>query len=241
MRRLVVLVVPVLLAACSAGAGPTTGPSTPAATSGTGTATSTPAAPATSGSSSSPTSAATEPAESTDPATDAPATDGAATTAANLGDLESLIPTEIAGNAMTIEPASDPARSFEILWNDEQVAQDLLDSLDAASSEIDVVFSYPTGDTFPDRVSVDAYQVAGADGTALRDGMVEKYREYFETQANVDVEITEEMVSGKEALLLTVPNAPPGEGSYYYSVGDTVFVVSGTPIEWVEDAFAQLP
>ena len=62
-----------------------------------------------------------------------------------------------------------------ILWNDEQVAQDLLDALSGSAEDIDVVFSYPEGNTSPNRVSVDAYRVAGADGAALRDGFIENY------------------------------------------------------------------
>ena len=149
------------------------------------------------------------------------------------------MPTEIAGNEMTIEPASDSARSFMILWNDEQVAQDLLDALGASSTDVDIVFSYPAGNTSPNQIYVDAYRVAGADGTALRDGMVENYRAVLEKET--DVSVTEETVSGKEAVLLSLATAPPGQGHYFNSVGDIAFVVSGQPFEWVEDAFTQLP
>lgn len=140
---------------------------------------------------------------------------------------------------MTIEPASDSAGSFMILWNDEQVAQDLLDALAASSSDIDIVFSYPTGNTGPNRISVDAYRVAGADGIALRDGMVENYRAFLAEQTTVTV--TEETVSGKEVVLLDLPGGPLGQGKYFYAVGDIVFVVTGVPFEWIEDALTQLP
>jgi hypothetical protein len=126
-----------------------------------------------------------------------------------------------------------------ILWNDEQIAKDLLDTLGASSSDIDVVFSYLTGNAAPKRVSVDAYRVAGADGTALRDGMVENYRAFLAPQTTVSV--TDATVGGKQVRILDFPNAPAGQGQHFYSVGDIVFVVSGTPIEWVEDALSQLP
>lgn len=223
-----ILALSLLLAACSAAASPTpAGPTTPTVTPSAGAPTGTIAP--------SGTSLASGAAGSPSPNPSSTATPGASIS----GDLAALLPTEIAGNAMTIEPSSDPARSFMILWNDEQVAQNLLNTLGASSSDIDVVYSYVSGNTVPNRVSVDAYRVAGADGTALRDGMVENYRAYFEQQSPVSV--TQETVAGKQVVLLEFPNAPAGQGQYFYSVGDTVFVVSGTPMAWVEDAFMQLP
>jgi hypothetical protein len=234
--RRAVLVIPILLAACSTGGSVTpTGPTNPTTTPSTGTATATPSASATEVATDQPSPAPTESAGSP-----APSPDATVTPAATLsGDLESLLPTEIAGNAMTIEPASDPARSFMILWNDEQVAEDLLDALGGSPDDIDVVFSYPEGDTFPDRVSVDAYRVAGADGTALRDGFVQNYRTFLEPYTTISV--TEETVGGKQVVLLEQPESPDPQGQYFYGVGDIVFVVSGTPTEWVEDALARLP
>src|SRR5688500_8972400 len=131
-----------LLAACSTGAPPSAVPTTGA--------TAAPTAGASAPTASAPTASAT-------PAPQATATAGPSLT----GDLVSLMPTVIAGNAMTIEPASDSANSFMILWNDEQVAQDLLSDLGASPSDIDIVFSYPTGNTGSNRISVDAYRVAG--------------------------------------------------------------------------------
>ncbi|HUG47009.1 MAG TPA: hypothetical protein VMP67_01205 [Candidatus Limnocylindria bacterium] len=118
---------------------------------------------------------------------------------------------------MTIEPASDPANSFMILWNDEQAAQDLLDALSASTSDIDVVFSYSSGNTFPNRVSVNAYRVADADGTALRDGMVENYRAIYGEITTV--EVTQETVGGKPVPLLALSDAPPGQENYFYGIG----------------------
>lgn len=170
----------------------------------------------------------------------APSPDTAATPGPSLGgDLESLLPREIAGNEMTIEPASDPANSFMILWNDAQTAQDLLDALGGSADDIDVVFSYAKGNTSPNRVSVDAYRVAGADGTALRDGFVQNYSDFFKLVTTV--EVTDETVGGKRVVRLDMTETPDGQEQHFYSVGDTVFVVSGTPIEWVEDALSQLP
>jgi hypothetical protein len=140
---------------------------------------------------------------------------------------------------MTIEPASDSARSFMILWNDEKIAQDLLDSLGGSADGIDIVFSYPKGNTSPDRVSVDAYRVAGADGTALRDGFVKNYSDFLKPYTTVVV--TDETVGGKPVVLLDTPQTPDGQERYFYAVGDIVFVVSGTPVAWVEDALSQLP
>jgi hypothetical protein len=150
-----------------------------------------------------------------------------------------VLPKEIAGNEMTIEPATDSANSFMILWGDTQIAQGLLDALGGSADGIDVVFSYVKGNTSPNRVSVDAYRVAGADGTALRDGMVENYTNFYEQVT--PVEVTDETVGGKPVARLDMTETPDGQEQYFYPVGDTVFVVSGTPIEWVEDAFSQLP
>ncbi|MEP7158683.1 MAG: hypothetical protein ABI797_04595 [Chloroflexota bacterium] len=209
------LVVPLLLAACSGGAGPSAIP--------------------TSGATVAPTAVASAAPVSPTPAPQATATTGAPVT----GDLVSLMPTEIAGNAMTIEPASDSANSFMILWNDEPIAQDLLFDLGASPSDIEIVFSYPADNTGSNRIYVDAYRVEGADGIALRDGMVENYRAFLE--GSTEVSVTQETVSGKETVLLDLPQAPPGQGRYFYAVGDIVFIVQGIPLEWVEDAFSLLP
>jgi hypothetical protein len=148
------------------------------------------------------------------------------------------MPTEIGGHEMTIEPASDSANSFMILWNDETVAQTLLTLLGASPADIDVVFSYPAGTT-TDRIFVDAYRVAGADAVALRDGMVENYRVYL--GEFTEVTVTEVTVSGKEAVILLTPNTPAEQERHFYAVGDIVFVVQGDPFELVEEAFTLLP
>ena len=232
--RRAMLAMPLLLAACSTAAPqPTGGGPTPPAISTSGPATSATASPGPSA-----TTGATEAPTSSPSPVPSPAV--TVTPDASLsGDLVSLMPTEIAGNQMTIEPASDSAGSFMILWNDEVVAQTLLTVLGATPDDIDVVFSYPTGNTGSNRVSVDAYRVAGADAIALRDGMVANYRAYLGSQ--IDVSVTEETVSDKPVVRLAQADAPPGEGNYFYAVGDIVFVVSGTPFAWVEDAIAQLP
>jgi hypothetical protein len=206
---------PLLLAACSTAAPPTAIPTT--------------------GATAAPTVGASAPTASATPAPQATAT----SVPSLSGDLVSLMPTEIAGNAMTIEPASDSASSFMILWNDEQVAQDLLFDLGASPSDIDIVFSYPTENTGSNTIYVDAYRVAGADGIALRDGMVANYRDYI--GASTEVVVTNETVAGKQAVSFRVAEAPMEQGQFFYAVGDIVFVVSGTPFEWVEDAFSQLP
>ena len=55
------------------------------------------------------------------------------------------------------------------------------------------------------------------------------------------MEVTDETVGGKQVKRLDFPEAPDGQEQYFYAVGDIVFVVSGTPVEWVEDALSQLP
>jgi hypothetical protein len=139
---------------------------------------------------------------------------------------------------MTIEPALDSANSFMILWNDAAVAQTLLTAIGASSDDIEVVFSYAQV-AAPNSVRVSAYRVAGADTVALRDGFVENYRAFLAQYATVSV--TEETVADKQVVLLSIPGTPPGQDQYFYGVSDIVFVVDGTPFEWVEDAIAQLP
>lgn len=234
MRR-AVLAIPLLLAACSGAGSPTPAGQTPNTATPAGNATVAPsAAAATAGATTPPSTTPSEPA-----ASPAPSADTAATPGAPLGELDGLIPTEVAGNVMTIEPASNPARSFMILWNDEQVAQDLLDDLGASADDIDVVFSYPEGDVYPNRIYVDAYRVAGADGIALRDGFVENYSNYYEQSTTV--EVTDETIGGKQVKRLDFPEAPDGQEQYFYAVGDIVFVVSANPSEWLENALSQLP
>jgi hypothetical protein len=148
------------------------------------------------------------------------------------------MPTVVAGKTMTIEPATDSATSFMILWNDEAVAQTLLTALGASSDDIEVVFSYAQ-DAAPNQVRVNAYRVAGADAIALRDGFVENYRAYLAEFATVSV--TEETVAGRQVVRLSIPGTPPAQDQYFYGVGDIVFEVDGTPFEWIEDAIAQLP
>jgi hypothetical protein len=151
-------------------------------------------------------------------------------------DLESLMPTEIAGHTMTIEPASDPVWSLLNLWNDEGIGRDLLDSLGKSEDDIDVVFSYTEADV--PQIIVNAYRVAGADGEALKDGMVAEYLAMFEEHGAV---ITETTLGGKDVSVMSTENAPAGVGEHFYAVGDVVFSVSANPPEWVEDALQALP
>jgi hypothetical protein len=225
------------LVACSAGGGP--GSSATPAAGQTSAVASSAAATGAAPPSSAPTPVAPF-VEPTDGASSAP-TDAVPSTpdVPITGDVADLLPTEIAGNEMTIEPASDPERSFMILWNDEQIAQDLLDSLSAPDADIDVAYSYLTDSKYPDRVSVDAYRVVGADGVALRDGMAETYRQLLADQG--DVQVTSQTVGGKDVAVLGVAGMAPDQAQYFYGVGDIVFVVSGSPFEWVEDALSQLP
>ena len=146
------------------------------------------------------------------------------------------MPTEVDGVPMTIEPASDSAQSFLILWNDEQTARDLLQILGKTEADVDIVFSYSTPDV--PQITLNAYRVIGADAEALKDGMAANYLAVVQSSGGV---VTETTLGGKNVTVLSLANSPPGVGEHFYAVGDIVFNVSADPPEWVAKTLAVLP
>jgi hypothetical protein len=227
----------VLLAACTTGGTPPTAPASPAPLTPGATATAPQPAPTTGGTPEPSQVVSTPSAEPTSTGQAAVSPTAEPSAAPSLsGDLESLVPTDIAGHTMTIEPASDPVWSLLNLWSDEAIGRALLDSLGKSEDDIDVVFSYTEADV--PQIIVNAYRVAGADGEALKDGMVAEYLAMFEEHGAV---ITETTLGGKDVSVMSTENAPAGVGEHFYAVGDVVFSVSANPPEWVEDALQALP
>ncbi len=211
-----------LVAACSAG-----GPSTP---SDPGAATTAPAAPATT---------ATSPAMATaSPGAPEASPIESATTVGPTpfqapGDLATLIPTEVAGHAMTIERGG--SSNFLILWNDPKVARELLSRLGKSEGDVTIAYGYADVAT-PQALHVDAYRVAGADGKALMAGMVERYLAMLDGW-----KATSTTLGGKAVTILGPAGAAATAGQVYYAVGDIVFNVSASPGEWVTAALVLLP
>ncbi len=89
---------------------------------------------------------------------------------------------------------------------------------------------------YPKVLRIDTYRVAGADGTALAQGMAERYAPYMPGESPSTTQ-----VGGKTVLALGLNVAPPNAGQIFYPVGDVVFIVSAIPVEWAEAALALLP
>jgi hypothetical protein len=158
----------------------------------------------------------------------------ASPTLAAGADPANLLPEEIAGHTMTIQVGQPD--SFLGLWNDEAIAQDLLDDLGKTIDDVAIAWSYAEDTTFPETIQINAYQVKGADGEALLRGITDNY-----LAAIPDWAATEATVAGKDVVVLGPANAANTFPQYFYRVGDIVFNINGNPPEWVEEALTKLP
>ncbi len=148
--------------------------------------------------------------------------------------LKSLVPAEIAGKSLTIEPALDGGQSFLGLWNDEKMARKLLDSLGASPKDVEIVYGYGEVEA-PKQLYVTAYRIPRVDGTALRDGMISNYQKVLGWDA------TPATLGGKDVVAVHQSGSSPESGQIFYSVGNNVFMVSANPTDWAIEALGKLP
>jgi hypothetical protein len=149
-------------------------------------------------------------------------------------DLVSLMPADIGGHKMTIELGGGD--QFLGLWNNAQVAQALLTRLGSSASDVSIANSYADDVVYPQAILIYGYRVAGADGNALLQGMVQNYINMLDTMV-----ATPTTMGGKSVTAVGLPGATATDLQYFYAVGDIVFNVNATSQEWIQEALSRLP
>jgi hypothetical protein len=215
--------VALIVAACGGSAAP--GASSPAAS---GAPVASPSAGQASGAASAEGSAAAPPSE-------VAATTGP-TPAVVAGDIGSVIPTEIAGHPMRIEVYTSAGDNFLFMWQSEDVALKLLESLGKTKDDVTAAQGNADDIKSPESLFVYAYRVAGADGQALRDGMVERYLALFDGW-----DAPMRTMAGKSVAVMGPKGDEESAGQAFYAVGDIVFNITSNHPEWIEAAVALLP
>jgi len=139
-------------------------------------------------------------------------------------DLESMLPSEIGGETLTVismngdEFLGDGATSPEILA--------ALDSLGRTTSDLSVAFGGTTS------IQVVAFRVKGADASALFDAFKAAQTDEYSSQTV--------SLGGKTVVKITPAD---GDVAYIYTKGDTMFVLGGEDAtdSILNEAFSKLP
>ncbi len=223
MHRASVTVLAILVAACGGSATPA-GSSLPAS-----------GAPATSPAAGQATVAPSVEGSAAAPPSEAAATTGP-TPAVVSGDIGSVIPTEIAGHPMRIEVYTSAGDNFLFMWQSQEVAIQLLESLGKTKEDVTAAQGTASGIEYPETLFVYAYRVAGADGQAFRDGMVERYLALFDGW-----DAPTKTMAGKTVAVMGPKGNEESAGQAFYAVGDIVFHITSNHPEWIEAAVAALP
>lgn len=171
---------------------------------------------------------------------EAPPSEAAATTGPTPfvapDDIGAVIPTEIAGHPMRIEVYTSAGDNFLFMWQSKEVAVQLLESLGKTKNDVTAAQGNADDIKSPESLFVYAYRVAGADGQAFRDGMVERYLALFD---GWDAPI--KTVAGKSVAVMGPKGDEESAGQAFYAVGDIVFNITSNHPEWIEAAVALLP
>jgi hypothetical protein len=246
IRRLSILVVPILLVgACSTGGTtPTGGPSvppagtaavaTPAATPATTTSATDAATPdaATPGA-----TAAATPAATSDVATPAATTGGS-------GDLASIIPAEVGGIAAEIRSYTGQEYVDLVGGGSPETEQMLLDQFTALGSTVEDV-SVAGGDYYSDDnyVRISALRLAGADPATLIDTWVQNLIDSApEFNSGMSASAEDATVGGKPVkVVTTMLGGSVYDVQYVYGLGDTIVTVVGGSDELIAEALGLLP
>lgn len=159
-------------------------------------------------------------------------------------DLEALIPDEVDGITMT--KTSLTGQQFLDLQSggNEQVAQDFSDflaGLGGSINDLSAVGSSGFGES--DSVYVNAIRLAGADGAALRNGMVQQALDSIPVfNSGMTGAATSMTLGGKNVTLVTATlGGSVYEEQYFYAYDDIVFVVYGGSEDVVAEALSLLP
>jgi hypothetical protein len=154
--------------------------------------------------------------------------------------LEDLFPDDIGGNTLNIESAQG-ASVAGLMGNDPAEFNQLLTDLGTTADQVSAAFSF---NLWPGATATD---FTGITITALRVRNVpaattlQNLLGLVTPDVAEDAEIAQTTVSGKPVTSITDPDDEEGDNTVYlYAVGDTVFLVGGTPVH-VEEAFAELP
>lgn len=204
-----------LVGACGGVAGPTTGPTPTGAVPTPTNATSPTGAPT-----SAPTGAAT-----VSPASTAPTPGGPV-------DVAALIPTQVGG----ITLASETIAVDDFMGAYDTFAA-LLGLLGKTPSDVTIVQAQGSNPQTSEIVTAQAFRVAGADATALMNGMLE----FFKVSNDVAEPIT---IAGKQLIVQGSPETDPQYKTYYYGYGDVLFRLgyNGDNFdEMMADLVGQLP
>ena len=126
-------------------------------------------------------------------------------------DLEKLIPSSIAGEALTT--MSMTGDSFIGSGADAQLSA-VLTALNKQPSDLSVAFGGNSS------VTITAFQVKGASGSQILDAF------YNASKSTLDATITDANIAGKAGKKVT-PNDTTEDPSYIYTKDDVVFAIAG--------------
>jgi hypothetical protein len=160
-----------------------------------------------------------------------PSAEPAESLGAGAGELDDILPDEVAGLEIEYQHASG-----EGVIGAEGVtpeAQAFFDRIGAEASDLSSAFGFAFDQESGNVISIVAFRVAGADEDQLR-------TEFLATMtAEGDAVGEEQTVAGKTVQAFG-GDAEGGEG-YIYVNDDVVFVVGGQPTSIAEEALAALP
>ena len=147
------------------------------------------------------------------------------------GDLDDVLPEEIAGLEMTYQYAEG-----EDVFGSEgltEEGQDFLDRVGAESGDVATAFGFAFDAEGGTTISILAIRVEGADSDALRQAFIETI------EAEGDQVGTATTVGGKSVQ--AYGGETTEDQGYLYVSGDVVFAVGGSPASALEEALAALP
>ena len=139
-------------------------------------------------------------------------------------DLETLIPAEIGGEAVTTQSMS----GAQFLGTPNNEFASVLGGLGKQPSDLSVAFGFNT------QLSVIAFQISGVPGSTILDA--------FKNTSTDAGTITDASFGGKAVKKVTPTEASQGV-SYIYTTQDVVFVVTGATLTdaLLTEAFSKLP
>lgn len=159
-------------------------------------------------------------------------------------ELEALIPDEVDGIAIEKQSLTGEQYVSAFSGGNPEVREDLEDFLASVGRSIaDVSAAFGSGFGESTYVNISATRAAGADPTALLDGVVQlAVSSAPEFNSGMSATTTETTLGGKNVTLVTTTLGDSVfSEQYYYGYGDVIFVVNGGSEEIIASAFSQLP